>query len=87
MLVGDYGSGKTELALDLAWTATEQAGWSFMVVDSVLDLPAAVRIAQHYSSEQHGFVLFAEDVDSANSEDLRHAIQYALDGAEAKQKL
>lgn len=84
LLVGDYGTGKTELALDLAEYAT-QHGWSFLVVDDVRDLPSAVRIAQTYSSEQHGFVLFAEDVDTAHDSDLKHALQYALDGAEAKQ--
>lgn len=84
LLVGDYGTGKTEVTMDLAQVATD-SDWTFFVVGNVLDLPYAVQIANLYATEGTGAVVFAEDVDQANEPEVRNAIQYALDGAQSKE--
>lgn len=83
LLEGTYGTGKTLCAFVAARYAREN-GWTFIYLESVKDLSAAVTLAQRYQPA----VIFAEDIDRAISGDERTTemdeILNTIDGIDSK---
>lgn len=66
LLVGAYGTGKTETVLTSANLAT-QNGVTFFYVEKAADVPMAVTYARHYSNR--GAAVFCEDIDRSVPKD------------------
>lgn len=81
LLEGPFGTGKSMTALVTAHKCTKNA-WTFIYLDSVLDLENGLRFAQHYGPA----VVFVEDVDKALSSGAIKidTISNLLDGIETK---
>jgi transitional endoplasmic reticulum ATPase len=82
LLHGQYGTGKTMTANVTALKA-QAAGWTFIYLDDVRDLKAALRFAQQYAPA----VVFAEDIDRAMTGDRSVSIDEilnTLDGIDSK---
>lgn len=83
LLHGEYGTGKTLTAYATASRATRH-GWTFLYLQSVLDLQAGIELAALYQPA----VLFAEDIDKVISgEDRTEAMNQilnTLDGIDSK---
>jgi ATPase family protein associated with various cellular activities (AAA) len=81
LLEGPFGTGKSMTALVTAAKASKH-GWTFIYLDSVLDLENGLRFAQHYGPA----VVFVEDVDKALSSGAIKidTISNLLDGIETK---
>jgi transitional endoplasmic reticulum ATPase len=81
LLQGPYGCGKTLTALVTARKAAAN-GWTFIYLDSVLDLEEGLKFAAHYSP----CVLFVEDIDKALAQRQieQDALLNLLDGIDTK---
>src|SRR6185369_1993373 len=80
--VGDYGTGKTLLASDVARVAVEN-GWTFIYVKEPAELSEALRYAQQYQP----VVVFAEDADRIAGPERTatvNALLNQLDGIDGK---
>lgn len=84
LLEGPFGVGKTMTANVTAKKATRN-GWTFIYLDSVMDLARALRFADQYAPA----VLFAEDIDrvtggnrTVNLDDILNC----MDGVDSKGK-
>lgn len=84
LLEGPYGTGKSLTALVTALKAVEH-GWTFIYLDSVLDLANGLKFAQFYTP----CIVFVEDIDKALFAERTiqiNEILNLLDGMEAKNK-
>jgi transitional endoplasmic reticulum ATPase len=81
LLSGVYGTGKTMTARTAAAIANAN-GWTFINVDKVNGLAAALRFADQYSPA----VLFAEDIDRVTTErdDATNDLTVIIDGVLSK---
>lgn len=83
LLAGKYGTGKTETARAAASAAVAN-GWTFLLVERVGGLRAAIEIARMYAP----CVVFAEDIDRAVAGDTRTVsiddVLNIVDGVESK---
>lgn len=82
LLAGPYGVGKT-LTAHVAAKKCQENGWTFIYLDHVEDLQAAIYFAQQYSPA----MVFAEDIDrlvSTERDDKVNAILNVIDGVDTK---
>jgi transitional endoplasmic reticulum ATPase len=84
LLEGPYGTGKT-LTAYVAAKKCEESGWTFIYLDSVKSLAAAINFARQYQPA----VVFCEDIDRVLNTDERDDemdnILNTIDGIESKQ--
>lgn len=81
LLTGHYGTGKTMAARETA-RVCEQHGWTFILLDKVQGLRAALEFANRYSPA----VVFAEDIDRVMEErdDSANDLINTIDGVISK---
>lgn len=82
LLAGPYGVGKT-LTAHVAAKKCYENGWTFIYLDHVEDLQAAIYFAQQYSPA----MVFAEDIDrliASERDDKVNAILNVIDGVDTK---
>jgi hypothetical protein len=81
LLEGAFGTGKSLLARVTARVAME-SGWTFVLVDKVSGLKAALEFARQYTPA----VVFAEDIDRVMEErdDLANDLVNVIDGVVSK---
>lgn len=87
LLEGPYGTGKTLYAFKLAIKAI-QNGWTFIYCKNAEHALEAMIMAQRFSDNGTGVVLFIEDIDRIlNSRDnVTNEISLLMDGGESKNK-
>lgn len=85
LLEGPYGTGKTLYAFKLAKKAVDN-GWSFMYCKNAEDTLEAMQVAQRYTNNGKGVVLFIEDIDKILSkrDQYTNEISLLMDGGESK---
>lgn len=84
MLEGDYGTGKTMQANQIARLCVE-CGFTFLYVSHCEDLSRAMRLAEQYAP----CVVFAEDADrvmGGDRDSKMDSLSYVLDGVDTKSK-
>jgi len=82
LLAGPYGVGKT-LTAHVAAKKCQDNGWTFIYLDHIEDLQAAIYFAQQYSPA----MVFAEDIDrlvATDRDDKVNAILNVIDGVDTK---
>lgn len=83
LLAGPYGVGKTLTAYVAAQKCAEH-GWTFIYLDSVKHLEAAIHFAQQYSPA----MIFAEDIDQvlegSGRDEAVNGILNTIDGVDTK---
>jgi AAA+ superfamily predicted ATPase len=81
LLEGSYGTGKS-LTAKLAARVAEQNGWTFVLLDKVQGLRAALEFANRYAPA----VVFAEDIDrvAEDRDDAANDLINTIDGVVSK---
>lgn len=87
LLAGPFGTGKTMIATATANLAIAN-GWTYVEAKAIGELAEVVRLARQYGDQEHGVVLFCEDIDRIMRGDDRtlgiDEILNVIDGVESK---
>ena len=85
ILEGPYGSGKTLYASKLALKAVRN-NWTYVYCKNPEDAKEALQMAQKFSANGKGILLFVEDIDRVlnSRNDMTNEISLLMDGGETK---